>query len=1011
MKSFKKKLRKEAEILYASTGINLAAFAGHPIALARGLPVETSLDLQSRLNRSKPIPPKGPVPSQPLPSVSMPETPQPAEEVREEDGTYINMSSTVQIDPSTTAREGSEDTTTDPVEPGENADNQQESGGATNDPEGASANAAEEGTGSFIDPSLNERLEDLQRRNTLANKYTHGCNSYEDLIAIINANYIRVPCDLSDLRELPLPQRQALLELSGQRDFLGLCRMPGILTPDDYQEVLKEEPEPPLRSRTSTPNKTTAPPLNLMGPHLTRLLNRDTYGVNSTPGAASNINTTFFPQGNLRLNTNPTIHSYNQAANTARSSLSAGTGLEWDYYNANTSEIAFQLPLPLESLKATGATSYSNRELGRVLPTSQYEAGPSRVDVAPLAREDLSSLAAGVQRMNTALESAMAQPNLSHVTRGECEGARNLICTLATANLSQGGAGERSLYEGLARLRNNLLAYDPTTDISAYPVMAGSPSVGNRRQSTASQPYPAARPDGTFPYALPPPPPREGGVAGRPGSQGGNGRVGNITGAPAGPVYGGSGRGGDPPRPVAAVGLWGQNPGYGAPQNPRPPGPPAGGPGGGGPPAGGPGGGGPPGPPAGGGNNPQQPQQGAQGNDAAWVPQLVVTLQTLAQSVMAPQSNQQYRDAIIHLPYFSGQPANDHKNCTPASKGMVEPNVDRFLWLFSHFRISNPTFDESKLRRGLYERLTGAAAEYMRLQRTDMAYSIDALLQRLRIHFISSRTFAEVTRDIGLAKRKEGEMIAHFMGRMDRLYVELVTLNEMSPDLKEQALFQEFKVHCTDPRCRERIANAGYDNPRDLSMAMAIAQDYYNTYELAPWSAHLTRGEVERKNKDKNKKPVNSVTNAPPKPFGGICFKCQKKGHRAADCVLSSSLTNIRPRRESGQGAATPGSERNCVYCLKPGHAEDKCWTLARVLKIVNQRSSGASGPTGARNPIPAPRGQNRGSNNGQRGRGRGRGRRSVNTVGAPEEAVEPLEAYEATNEGSQAGDSSFQEN
>lgn len=254
-------------------------------------------------------------------------------------------------------------------------------------------------------------------------------------------------------------------------------------------------------------------------------------------------------------------------------------------------------------------------------------------------------------------------------------------------------------------------------------------------------------------------------------------------------------------------------------------------------------------------------------------------------------------------------------------------------------------------------------------------------------------------------------MIAHFVGRLDRLYIELVTLNEMSPDLKEQALFQKFKEHCTDPRCRERISAAGYDNPHDLSMAMAIAQDYYNTYELAPWSAHLTRGEVERKNKERNKKPVNLVTNPSPKPFGGNCFKCQKKGHRAADCVLSSSLTNIRPRKEGGQGTATPGNERVCVYCQKSGHAEDKCWTLARVLKVLNQRSGGASGPTGTGNPSSAPRGQNRGSNNGQRGRGRGRGRRSVNTVGAPGEAIEPLEAYEAANEVSQDGDSGPQEN
>ena len=216
---------------------------------------------------------------------------------------------------------------------------------------------------------------------------------------------------------------------------------------------------------------------------------------------------------------------------------------------------------------------------------------------------------------------------------------------------------------------------------------------------------------------------------------------------------------------------------------------------------------------------------------------------TYDKSPPSAQVQQSYKDAIIHLPYFSGQPLSDNRRCTTASKALIEPNVDRFLWLFSHFRQSNPNFDANLCRRAFYERLTGAAAEFMRLHRTDMQHTLDDLIIRLRVRFVSPRTFKEISRDISNIKRREGEMIAHFMGRLDHLYLELVTLNEMSPDLKEQALFQQFKVHCTDARCREKINVAGYNEPRHLNIAIAMAQEYYNSYEIAPWSAHLNRGE------------------------------------------------------------------------------------------------------------------------------------------------------------------------
>ena len=395
---------------------------------------------------------------------------------------------------------------------------------------------------------------------------------------------------------------------------------------------------------------------------------------------------------------------------------------------------------------------------------------------------------------------------------------------------------------------------------------------------------------------------------------------------------------------------------------------------------------------------------------------MIQALQALTNQVLAPQANQQYKDAIIHMPYFSGQPLSDTRRCTPASKGLIEVNVDRFLWLFNHFRQSNPNFDHNLLRRALYERLTGAAAEFMRLQCTDNRFTLDNLLTRLRVRFVSPRTFKEVSRDIDTIKKREGEMIAHLVGRLDHLYMELVTLNEMTPELKDQALFNKFKVICTDQRLRERITAAGYNHPAHLNMAVAMAQEYYNSYELAPWSAHLNRadrdrGEKDRKASEKGKRPVNAISEKLPKKFNGRCFKCDQEGHREADCLLSGSLNHIKPKREGGK-TPTSAQEKVCFYCRQPGHSDERCFTFARILKFLN-RSKTNGGPSNTptnQTPPTNPRGATRGGSRGG-GRGRGRGGRMVNTIDFRVDALTQPDSPDAPEAAPSTDNDGHQEN
>ena len=64
-----------------------------------------------------------------------------------------------------------------------------------------------------------------------------------------------------------------------------------------------------------------------------------------------------------------------------------------------------------------------------------------------------------------------------------------------------------------------------------------------------------------------------------------------------------------------------------------------------------------------------------------------------------------------------------------------------------------------------------------------------------------------------------------------------------------------------------------------------------------------------------------------PKPFQGICFRCNKQGHKARDCPEPS------PKRQNGQNYPSEG----CHYCNKRNHKFADCWFRKRDLEKAEE--------------------------------------------------------------------------
>jgi hypothetical protein len=58
----------------------------------------------------------------------------------------------------------------------------------------------------------------------------------------------------------------------------------------------------------------------------------------------------------------------------------------------------------------------------------------------------------------------------------------------------------------------------------------------------------------------------------------------------------------------------------------------------------------------------------------------------------------------------------------------------------------------------------------------------------------------------------------------------------------------------------------------------------------------------------------------------GVCFICNKKGHRAHECPNKKANGNGNGYNGKGNRATTCGNGPNCGHCGKPNHVEKQCW-------------------------------------------------------------------------------------
>ena len=483
-------------------------------------------------------------------------------------------------------------------------------------------------------------------------------------------------------------------------------------------------------------------------------------------------------------------------------------------------------------------------------------------------------------------------------------------------------------------------------------------------------------------------------------------------------------------------------PGYDSQSNSQVPSyrPPAGGQGGGGArgpsgdpeggPPGGPNGNGPPGddddPPGRGPNNnadinnpplPENPAEDLATMHLRALQSICANLDKL-QNNKAPVSESRFLSALKALPWFSGQYIKDRSNvCTEAT--YIESSCDRWIYLYRYFCNHND-FGVSFHKRAFFERLTGKALKHMR-KHYHMQRDLQQLVDILRLRFTQPRTFDDIVARKDTFARKKYEDIATFMDRYDDLLDDLRTVNpKFTFEFKQVEKQHLFLAKCTDIELKERLKAAGYDLPRDLDLAVATAQQYYNDRNKPPWSQARVVETDKTQKANKNSKPekkaitintvdtemylesVNNVATI-------ICRACGKQGHYERDCLVqkNSRMTNIQKKdpTQTSNANKKDGEVFFCTLCKMDNHNIDNCWRLLKHLRLQMGigPNGGASGGRGV-DRGQAPRGNPTiDYTDGGRARGRGRGRgnhngynrnRAINNVNVSEDLGDPSDQY-----------------
>ena len=346
-----------------------------------------------------------------------------------------------------------------------------------------------------------------------------------------------------------------------------------------------------------------------------------------------------------------------------------------------------------------------------------------------------------------------------------------------------------------------------------------------------------------------------------------------------------------------------------------------------------------------------------------------------------PVSEGRYQASLKTLMFFSGQHSSDKRGICPEAMHNIEPSCDKWISRYELYVRTHNLGDEYD-RRAFFERLTGQALERMKHYQPSI-YTVYELIQILRLRFHRPRTWDDVNIELNSFERKRFEDIGSYMDRYEEVLKDMQCIDrDFTQEMADQRAMQWFLFHCTTPDLREKLRAAGLLTAGNKIRAIAFAQRWYDERGLAPWATGS-----DHKKKARGKASVNTIemTDDPSEEVSINalsknlkCKVCNQPGHEARSCLVSSNMSNIKPKAAPAK-PAEKSKEKICSWCHKPRHEQAQCRDWLKVMDQILEARTAKQAQTQqtqqSSNNSRGGRGRGRGNYRGRGNRGRGRGR------------------------------------
>ena len=340
----------------------------------------------------------------------------------------------------------------------------------------------------------------------------------------------------------------------------------------------------------------------------------------------------------------------------------------------------------------------------------------------------------------------------------------------------------------------------------------------------------------------------------------------------------------------------------------------------------------------------RQSRQSRDGSVAEAIQRLVALQEGQVRAKQDNISYASYCQVLRGLLYFSGQPTGCTKNLPSAAKNNIETDVIEWARSFQSL-VKIHKFSPENAINAFFDRLVGTAAETMSKWRNE-GYSSDALVDTLLTRFYTQRDISTVIDEMNNIQRRPGEYLAMFVNRIEKLVLEYRKVcYKWYPKMAQEKTFEIFCSKVLTGPLKERMKLSGCDGS-DMDTVIRIAQDHFDTHVSRPWAVkHVNKelidgadpfNEEMRRFRAKgiDKKSVKNASNFT--KFDGNCHLCDKKGHKAVDCLSSGKYQHLRPVRSVVPTEQNLG--KKCTWCNIGNHSSYECNIYEKVQKHVQNK-------------------------------------------------------------------------